>query len=275
MSQRYSLEAGQTYTGKITIAIPYDATEDFSYSVSVEPLSTFNDSESFAEKGAYSDLVKWVTIENPTGTVSPNQHVDINYTITVPEGVPAGGQYATLVVTQSPEATESKDASVSNILALASVIYADVTGITVRDGEILENTIPAFTFDPADLILGTVIENRGNTHSDAIITIDIKNAFNDEVVFPTGTDAGKFKELVLPETIRYITRKIDNLSSFGIFKVTQTVYFNDTVSATEQNVVICPLWFIFVVIFTIALLITFIVARIRHHIKRHKTHHSE
>ncbi|MBR3052326.1 hypothetical protein IKG60_01745 [Candidatus Saccharibacteria bacterium] len=271
MSQRFSLEAGKSYTGSITIANPISATEDFSFSVTAEPLGTFGDSNSFAQEGAYSDIVKWITIDNPTGTLTPNEHQDVTFTINVPEGVPAGGQYAALVVTENSDARATENANVNNILALASVIYADVSGITTRDGSILENTIPGFSLDP-NFNLATTIENRGNTHSDALITIDVKNAFTGDTVFPTGNDSGNFKELVLPETIRYINRHIDNLPPLGIFKVTQTVYFNDTVSTTEQNVVICPLWFIFLVVFVFVFILTIIFARIRHH---HKKKHAQ
>lgn len=277
MSQRYSLEAGGTYSGSIIVANPYDATEDFSFVVSVEPLSTFNDAESFSESGAYSDIVDWITIENPTGTIKPNEYRTVNYTINVPEGVPAGGQYATLVVAEDPDTATMQDLNVSNILVLASVIYADVTGITVRDGSILDNYVPGFALSP-DITLSTTIENRGNTHSDAIIFIDIRNAFTNEAIFSTDdqSDKGqsdKFKEIVLPETIRYISHRIDNLPPLGIFKITQTVYFNDTVSTTEQNVIICPLWFIFSIVFTIVLIITVIFARIRYR-KRRKLQYS-
>lgn len=268
MSQRYSLEAGGTYTGSITVAIPYDATEPFSYVVSVEPLSTFGDDTTTSNNlSAYSDLVKWITIENPSGTLQPNEYHTINYTINVPEGVAAGGQYATLVVSENPETIESTDLNVDNILVLASVIYADVTGVTVRDGAVLENNIPGFSLTP-DFNLSTVVENKGNTHSDALITIEVKNAFTGETIFPTGHDSGNFKELILPETVRYISRHIDNLPPLGIYQVTQTVYFNDVPSVAEQNVIVCPLWFVFLVVFTLVLIITIIVARIRHHLRR-------
>lgn len=277
MSQRFSLEAGGTYSGSIIVANPYDATEDFSFIVSVEPFSTFNDAESLSSSNTYSDIVDWVTIENPTGTIKPNEHCTVNYTINVPEGVPAGGQYAALVVTENPEAVDNKDLNVSNVLALASVLYADVTGITIRDGSILENYIPGFAINP-DITLSATIENRGNTHSDAIIFIDIKNAFTNEAIISSDSQtdndqSDKFKEIVLPETIRYINHRIDNLPPLGIFKVTQTIYFNDTVSTTEQNVIICPLWFIFSIVFSIVLIVTVIIARI-HHRKRRKLQYS-
>lgn len=265
MSRRFSLEAGGTYTGSITIVNPSDSTENFDYQVAVEPYGLISNNDTFSSASVYSRIVDWITIDNPSGSIAPNDDQIINYTINVPDNAPAGGQYATLVVTQSSDSlTGNGSVNINTILALASVIYADVTGITVRDGAILNNYVPSFSFDPS-ITLSSTIENKGNVHSDSITIIKVTNNFTGETVFPLDEQDNKFKEIILPETTRYITHNIDNLPLLGSFKVTQTIYFNDTVSEVEQNLIICPLWFIFIVAFTVVTLIALIVARIRHH----------
>lgn len=274
MSQRFSLEAGQTYEGSIMISNSVNATEDFAYRVSVTPYSIIGDSYAadFSTVNAYTTITDWITIDNPTGLLHPNEHHSIHFTITVPDDAPAGGQYAALVVGEDPnaETLTAEGVNVSNVLQLASVIYADVTGIIKRDGEILDNYLPGFSLDN-HVTASAIVQNRGNVHSDAIIAINVDNLLTGESIFPIEEDDDKFREIVMPESTRYITRTIDNLPPLGIIKLRQTVYFNDIVSTKEQTLIICPLWFIFLVTFAIVSVITLLIAR-HHH--RRKTKHT-
>lgn len=269
MSQRFSLEAGHTYSGSITISNSVNATEDFSYIVSVAPYSVINESYAtdFVTASPYTQITNWITIENPTGTLSPNEHRAVNFTITVPENASAGGQYAALVVGENDNTIASNEnVSVTNILELASVVYADVTGITTRNGVILDNTFPKFSFDN-HITVSATIENKGNVHSDAIIAINVVNLVTGETIFPTIEGRDKFVEIIMPETTRLVTRSIDNLPPLGAVKISQTVYFNDIVSENQHTVIICPLWFIALVIFTVISVTTALIARHRHHHK--------
>ena len=69
MSQRFVLDPGETYTGKITIVNPADATEDFSYKVGVSPYGVVGENyeADLTTDSDYSAIAKWIEIAEPTG----------------------------------------------------------------------------------------------------------------------------------------------------------------------------------------------------------------
>ncbi len=269
MSQGISLFPGETYSGSIKVANPADAKNDFSYTVSVAPYGVSGEdyAANLTDISAYSEIVKWVKIESPNGTLRPNTATDINFTIEVPEDVPAGGQYFAITVNQNPDAIEGSGAQIQNILQIASIVYADVAGETVHDGSILQNNVPNFVFS-TPITIGTMLENKGNIHSAAMIDIEVTDAFTGRVIFPSEGTLGSFTEIVMPETTRYATREISNLPALGIVRISQTVNYEGQTSTNVQNVIICPIWFMALVFTCIAAISTFIISRIIRHHKR-------
>ena len=86
MSQRFALEPGQTYKGKLSIVNPSDATEDFPYRTSIMPYNVVGSDYTADLSTQYnrSMITEWITIEEPTGVVKPNETKELEFTITVP-----------------------------------------------------------------------------------------------------------------------------------------------------------------------------------------------
>lgn len=272
MSQNFTLVPGETYTGSITVVNPVNSTSDFAYSVSVSPYNVIGEDyqADISNVSAYSKITDWITIDNPTGSIKPNESQEINFTINVPADATAGGQYAAIMVSSDPSKQESEGVSINNVFALGSIIYADVEGEVTHEGSILQNNIPEFsTVTP--VAVSALLDNHGNVHENAIFALNVTNALTGEKIFPTDEDQNNhFSEIVMPETTRYITRNIDNLPALGIVKVEQTIYYNNEVSTVSKNIVLCPIWFFFLVALVIFSIIGFIVASVRHH-RRKKT----
>lgn len=269
MNQNISLNPGETYEGSITVINPSYATEDFSYIAEVTPYGVSGE-EYMADLLSESDrtaISKWIKIEEPTGTIHPNESKEIKFKITVPTNVPAGGQYATIAVSSNNDAASQEGVSVQNVFEIASIIYAEVAGETVHDGEILENNIPSFVFtNPVKLT--AMITNNGNVHENATITISATDVFTGRVILPTEEINGRFSEIIMPETTRFIEREMSDLPALGVVKVTQTINYNGQTSTEEHNVIICPIWFIALILAVlIAIIITVIclVKKHRHH----------
>lgn len=282
MSQRVSLEGGEVYHGSIKISNPAKSVADFNYLVTVTPYSVVgnNYEADLTTQNLYTDLANWITLENPTGTISPNEVATINFTITVPEEVHGGGQYATIMVSSDPEVEAAEGIQVANRFQLASIIYADVSGEIRRDGEVTTNEIPDFSFG-APLTLGATIENRGNMHQDAYFDITVTNSLTGEVISvqeaededaatrdEDATSSAVFKELIMPESTRYTTHEIDNLPLVGVVRVNQTIYFNDVPYTAEKELLICPGWLIFIIFFAVASIIIGVIAGLRHRRKK-------
>ena len=272
MSQRFYLEPGETYTGKLTVINPADSKTDFNYKVSITPYSVVGEdyTADLATSNSHTQLTEWITIPEPTGTVSPNGTKDVEFTITVPKNAPAGGQYATIAIGSNQDNKNDNGVAVKNVFEMASVIYGTVAGETVRDGELKENNVPGFVAVPP-LEVSALISNNGNIHEDATFVINVSNFLTGEQILPTEENDGEYTEIVMPESERFITREISNIPLIGIVKVKQTIYYRGDENIVEKNVIICPIWFMLLVFATIAAIIAAVVAIIRKHKKKKKS----
>ena len=269
MSQRVSLTPGEVYVGKITVVNPADATENFAYKASILPYSIMdgNYTADLSTQSNRSMITDWIKITEPVGTVAPNESKEIEFTITVPENAPAGGQYAAIAVASNDIMSSNEGVAVQNVFEMASIIYASVAGETVHDGEVVQNNIPGFsTITP--ITLTASITNRGNIHEDATFLIKVSDAFTGREILPTEDDDGIYNEIIMPESTKEVARDISNLPSIGILKVSQTIYYNGDVSIMEKNVIICPIWFMLLVLITLASIVVAIVAIIKKHKKK-------
>lgn len=268
MGQNITLKRGETYEGEVSIAIPSDAAENFSYVVDVSPYSIVDGdyTADLVNMGVYTQIVNWIKIEEPKGEIEPNGVKKIHFKIEVPEDAPVGGQYAALMVGQNADEIKNDGIAIQNLIQIASVIYANVEGEIVKSGEILENNIPVFSFNN-DITIGSLIKNDGNTHLVAGFKIKATNLFTGQVIFPS-EDEEMITEVIMPGSMRNTMRKIENLPMLGVVHISQEVDFNGKVSKNEQNVIICPIWFIILVLASVVAIIMFIISRIRAHKKR-------
>ena len=273
MSQRLSLEAGKTAEGTITIINPNDSAEDLNYKAYVAPYGVVGEGyeADLTTDSKYNMIKDWITIENPTGTIEPNKTSEIKFKVKVPGNAPAGGQYAAIIITRNDDTKASENGvAVKDIFEMASLIYADVAGETVRKGEILSNEIPGFVANPP-IVLSAQISNEGNIHENATIIIKATNFFTGDVIVEGDTEEHYYSEIIMPETTRYITREIsEGLPLLGAVKVEQTIYYQGNSSTNEKTVIICPVWFLLLVVASIAAIVAAIVMIVRKHKKKAK-----
>lgn len=268
MSQQIELEAGQTYIGHITVANPANAAADFTYQVNVSPYGVIGEdyTADLMTQTDRSQISKWITIPEPTGTLKPNETHDVEFVINVPENAPDGGQYATIMISSAPKSTANDDGvNVKNIFEMASIIYAKVAGETTYKGEILENYIPGFATG-TPIRVSTTIKNESNVHETARISLEVKSFFAAAPVYPRAGESGTVQEVIMPDSTRLFTRDIDGISPLGIYDITQTVTFLNDTSINHQTIVVCPIWFMALVIISVAAIIVAIV----HTIKKHR-----
>ena len=147
MSNAIELKPGETYEGDILISNPEDAKADFDYKVEVMPYGVVGTgyNADFTTSSINTQMVNWITIFNPTGTIAPNGKNHVKYTITVPKDAAGGGQYAMLIVGSDFSNNVSGDGlSIRNTYEIASIIYAEIEGEIRHQGSILGNSIPGF-----------------------------------------------------------------------------------------------------------------------------------
>ena len=269
MIQKISLKAGETYNGYITVSNPVSATEDFSFKVSLAPYSVSNDNYKvdFEHMSDWSRIVEWTELDTTKGTLKPNDKARISFTINVPEDAPAGGQYLMLAVSSDDTISGTSSASIKNIYEMGSLVFAEIEGETKREGLVQENYVPGFvaTGVPSTQI---TLKNDGNVHETAKTKIQIKNLLTGENYNLTNDGENTYETIVMPGTTRTVTRELENLPQVGIFEVTQSVSYLDSDSGTVVTMVICPIWFMALVLGVIISIIGMVCYGI--HLKRKK-----
>ena len=253
MRQTIELVPGQTYTGYITVANPQAATEDFHYFATAVPYSVIGEDyqADFATKSNRTLMADWITIENPRGEVAPNGTEKIYYTIKVPESVPAGGQYAAIAVSSDTDMVARQGLNVQSVFEIASALYAVVDGETEHAGEVLENKVPGFS-TTNDVKTTLMLRNDGNVHESAKIKMTVKEVLTGNIVVG---DDGTYEEVIMPESTRYVSRQIDHLASLGIYEVKQSVEYLGAENDATGILIVCPVWFMALVVGTIIVLI--------------------
>ena len=269
MNRMVDLVPGESYDFTITVLNPADSTENLDYKVYAAPYSVATETydADISTQTDHTHMVDWITIYEPTGTLAPNETRKIEFTIAVPVDAPGGGQYAAIMVGIDDENQNYDNMLVTNVLEIASIIYAKVDGEIIHKGEVVENNVPEFATDPK-INLSSLIKNEGNTHEIASITVTAKNVFTGEMVASAELDNGVYAELIMPDSQRFINKEIDGLPMIGIINVQQKIYYNGETSMVEKNVIICPIWFLVLVILTLAAIVAGVVRSIRRHKKK-------
>lgn len=266
MSQRLVLVPGETIETSIKVSNPNDAERNLDYSVSVGSFSQHEADGSKDDYGGvdtetvtvYNQIMDWIALEKTSGSVAPNGTDVIPFRITVPTDVPAGGQYATIIVKDNTQyANNDGNVSIRSVAQIASIIYAEVAGETRNTGEIKENNITGFLMNNT-LEATSMVKNTGNVHTNASYVLQVWPMFSDEEICTNEEEPGE--SLVMPETERYHTESC-KLPTVGIFRAKQTVKIFGETSIVEKTIIVCPIWLLFIIIFVVFALIFYFVAR--------------
>ena len=269
MTKRIELNAGEVYHGTLSVSNPADATNDFNYKVSVSSYTVTGDdySADFLTENDRTLITNWITLDRDSGTLKPNETAKINYTITVPENAPAGGQYAALLVTSDSDNDAADGIAVKNVFEMASIIFAKVAGETEHGGKVIENSIPGFVTD-LPIRVDATVTNEGNVHDIARVAVEVRSVFSAEPIYPKSYENNTIEETIMPETTRHISRDLDGFSPLGIYTIKQTITYLDEVSVVERTVIACPIWFIVLLGLTIITIIYSIFKSIKRHRRR-------
>ena len=118
------------------------------------------------------------------------------------------------------------------------------------------------------------VKNDGNVDFRVTHTLDIYNFFTNQPVLSSdavssdGTNVGRATPIILPATSRANALTWDGAPELGLFRAVQKISFLDQEYTYEQVVFLCPTWLAGLAIFFVALMVIWIILRIR---KRHKS----
>ena len=262
--QEINLKRGDVYQGEITVANPANASSDLDFKVSLSPYSvTDGSTPDFQTMSDWSRIVEWTKLDTESGTLKPNETKKIKFTIEVPQDAPSGGQY--LMVGVSTEVNDS--GATKSIYEMASLVLARIEGETVHNGTIKENTVPSFIASgtPVTKFIAT---NAGNVHEKATVKITIKNTLSGEQIALTDDTDNTYDVTIMPESERVVERELKDLPILGIFEVHQDVNYLGNSYEASSTMIICPVWFMVLVLGIIISIIGMICYGV--HLKRKK-----
>ena len=237
MYERIVLDPGETYTSSFKIRATNTATQPFHYKVYNQPY--YRDEANqvvFEEHSNMSQIIDWTTFNSSiTGSLEPNESTEISFTIRVPEGAPAGGQYMTITVgSDSKGVSENGGINIQESIAMGYTVYAEITGTTIRQGEITGVNVPSFLLS-GDITGSATVQNNGNVHGDAKYTLQVFPLFSNEEVYTNEENPDTL--LILPDRTLYNETIWENTPAMGIFNVVYTVEFEGVTSQVKKLVV--------------------------------------
>ena len=273
MWQEIILSPGENWTGSIRVQNPATSEQTLKFEVSVGSYSEHSNGSNPGDYGAvdlqntssYNQIMNWITINQPTGELAPNESVEVPFTVNVPSDAPGGGQYASIVVKDvSDKNSNQGNVTIDSVTQIASILYAEITGETHEEAEVLENSIPAFSLTN-QINATSLVQNNGNVHGDINYTYQVWPLGSNEEVC-TDEEDNNFS-IILPETKLYHVAKCE-VSPVGIYRAKQTVSIFGEVSEVERIVIVCPVWLIILIIILIIAIIILIVRAIRRKSKK-------
>lgn len=263
MTTKLILAPGETYHGSVTVFNQGSNSDAFEYKAEVRPFYVDEDYNShYEEKNDYNQIVDWMVLSNETGIIAPNSGADIDYTITVPQNAPSGGQYAAIRVSNTiGDSKTDADGIGTNIkvsYGIAYNIFAEIIGTSNHRGEILEASMPSFLLG-GNISASSSIKNTGNVHGTAYYKLQVFPLFSSEEVYTNEEDPDI--KTILPDRTLYNETVWSDTPPVGIFNVVYTVEFEGVTQQVSKMVIICPIWLLFIIIFAIVALIIWLVLR--------------
>lgn len=261
VNETLTLNPGSTYSGELTVA--NIGAKSFDYELSAKPfsISDKNYSINYGEETKYTEISKWISFDIPGGHLEPNSTQKVKYNINVPSKVTPGGQYVALTATTAAkEESQQGGANFTIGKSVAMILYVTIPGDLNHSGNIIENKIPQFFFDPP-ISVNSLLSNSGNVHEDAEYILEVRSFFGDEVVYSNAETP--LTHTIFPESERYETIAWEQSPQLGIFKVKQTIKYLGQTSIEEKIVFICPLWLIFLIVFMIFLAFFYIRSKVK------------
>ena len=282
VSNVLSIASNSEYDAKYTIN--NDGAEEMKVEVYAAPYSYVHSEEDnsyklgFNKENNFTQISRWITFRDNDGnyvkkanySIEPNKSLEVNYKISTPDNIPAGGQYAVIF-------THTLTGSVS-----ASGIRTEASPGLVIYGRSTEGNVDTSS-EISDLKIEQSISDGNNTRNNFYASAKVKNTGNvdfnaigkmkvDSIIgfssYETPENRGKIS--VIPESELVVSDEWEESPNFGIYKVTWSVTAGDKTDTIEKVVFLIPP---LVVVLTIIVL-TFVIIWIIMLVRKRKEHRS-
>lgn len=225
----------------------------------------------FNSENNFTQIARWISFKDangkwsnrPTFTIAAKDTLKVEYRITTPDNIPAGGQYAvifahtlTSVVAENGIKTEASP---------GLVVYGRSTeGEAVVDPEIkdlkFEGRTDEQTGKPSIFRAIAKVRNNGNVDFNASGNLKV------DAIIGSGsyeTEKNRANVSIIPESELTVSDEWQDAPGFGIYKATWTVTAGDKTETIEKIIFVNPLPIIIIAIILLTIIIIWIIIMVR------------
>lgn len=228
----------------------------------------------FDRETIYTQIARWISfkdasgnyVEKATFTANPGENTTVEYKISTPESIPAGGQYAVLFAHTISGAADSAT-GIKTEASPGLVVYGRAEGDTVIASEVsnlkIDQTIKVDGAEKSLINASGKVKNTGNVDFMATGVLKITGIFGNVYYESTPSSSGA-RISVIPDTELVVSDTWNETPFFGFFNVEWTVYANGEASETiTKFVVIMPVVIIIVMILLLTIVVVWIIIMFR------------
>lgn len=260
-----TLIAGRSLEYTFTISNPGDTA--YSYNVSAAPYSVSGEEYNinFNAETNRTQLSRWIKFVNDDGSTTSEYHGTLaageekrlKYIVSVPEDIPNGGQYATIMVELDTDSAETSSTGVTPVPRVAMILYGRTDGDSRDEASITDYKVSTF-LTSGHVIASSLVKNTGNTDFDTVQSFEVTTIFGKTLY---STDEQKYS--VLPETERRISFEWEHTPNMGIFRVHYKVAALGEIRDETKFVIIMPIYMIILMIILLTLFIIWLIIIVR------------
>ena len=276
VSKVFELSSNSTYDG--TLEVKNDGKKDMDIEVYAAPYSyVYSEDEDvyklgFSKENNFTQITRWITFKDVGGswvkkanyTIEPGKTLEVNYKVSTPDNIPAGGQYAVIFAHTLSGASTSN--GIKTEASPGMIVYGRST-----EGEAIE------TAEISDMIVGrrvneeskkenfyasAKVKNTGNVDFNAVGTLKV-DAIIGGGSYETGDTGNNARISVIPDSELVVSDEWEDSPSFGIYKVTWTVVAGGETQVVEKIVFINPVPFIIITILLLTIITIWIIMVVR------------
>ncbi len=249
-----------------TLVVTNDKNEDLKITAYVAPYSIQNEEYDvdFEKETNRTQLSRWVKFVNEDGsvvdtyksTIPANGKSYVNYRVTIPEDIPAGGQYAAIFIQTGVEAKPLETSGLQAVSRVGVILYGRGIGETDERAEISEVNVPTLLLN-GPIEVSALVANQGNTDIEVEYSFTVTSIVGNELYHNEGKDP------ILPDASRRLRQQWENTQPMGIFRINYRVSTLDEVREVSKLVIILPVYMIVLAFFILTLLVIWIIILIR------------
>lgn len=268
VSNRVALISGDSSDYEMTVS--NIGSGDFAFHVYAAPYSVNGEdyNVNFSNETNRTQISRWIRFYQEDGVltdryegyIEKGQNQTIKYNITVPENIPAGGQYAAIFA-ESDASSSTSGSGVKTVSRVGLVIYGRTNGNTEEIASFGDITVSGF-LTGGKIEAKSLVKNDGNTDFSAEVNFSVKTLFGKEVYNNKKDDRGDLYN-VLPETERRFTHEWENTPGMGIFKVDYEISALKENRKVSKIVIIMPIYMIIIALILLTAFIAWAIILIR------------